>query len=99
MVAKNFYIILCRKQFPLILAYAVTIHKCQGLSLDSAIIDLSAKVFTSGMALSRVRILSDLYLIAFDPDCISVITKCIQEVNRLRQMYTERTYHFMQCLL
>ena len=34
-----------RKQFPLTLAYAVTIHKCQGLSLDCAIVDLSSKVF------------------------------------------------------
>ena len=39
MVMKNFYVY--RKQFPLILAYAVTIHKCLGLSLDCAIIDLS----------------------------------------------------------
>ena len=47
-----------RKQFPLILAYAVTIHKCPGLSLNSAIIDLSNKVFSPGMAyvaLSRVQ--------------------------------------------
>ena len=29
-----------RQQFPLIMAYAVTIHKSQGLSLDCAIIDL-----------------------------------------------------------
>jgi len=48
MVMKNFYVY--RKQFPLILAYAVTIHKCQGLSLDCAIIDLSNQVFTAGMA-------------------------------------------------
>ena len=39
MVMKNFFVY--RKQFPLILAYAVTIHKCQGLSLDCAIVDLS----------------------------------------------------------
>ena len=48
MLMKTFYVY--RKQFPLILAYAVTIHKCQGLSLDSAIIDLSSKVFCPGMA-------------------------------------------------
>ena len=55
MLMKTFHVY--RKQFPLILAYAVTIHKCQGLSLDSAIIDLSSKVFSQGMAyvaLSRV---------------------------------------------
>ena len=32
-----------RKQFPLILGYAVTIHKCQGLSLDYVIVNLSNK--------------------------------------------------------
>ena len=48
MVMKNYYVY--RTQFPLILAYAVTIHKCQGLSLDCAIIDLSHKVFADGMA-------------------------------------------------
>uniref|UniRef100_A0A1X7T7K8 ATP-dependent DNA helicase n=1 Tax=Amphimedon queenslandica TaxID=400682 RepID=A0A1X7T7K8_AMPQE len=43
MLSKNLYI--HRKQFPLILSYAITIHKCQGLSLDAAIIDLSTDVF------------------------------------------------------
>ena len=55
-VMKNYYV--RREQFPLILAYAVTIHKSQGLSLDHAIIDLSDKVFCAAMAyvaLSRVR--------------------------------------------
>ena len=42
MLMKSFY--MYQKQFPLILAYAVTIHKCQGLYLDSAIIDLSDQV-------------------------------------------------------
>ena len=36
LVLKKFYVY--RKQFPLILVYAVTIHTCQGLSLDSALI-------------------------------------------------------------
>ena len=44
MIIKNFYVY--RKQYPLVLAYAVTIHKCQGLSLDCAIVDLSDSVCT-----------------------------------------------------
>ena len=49
MLSKNLYI--HRKQFPLILSYAITIHKCQRLSLDTAIIDLSTDVFGDGMAI------------------------------------------------
>ena len=76
---KNYYVY--RKQFPLILAYAVTIHKCQGLSLDCAIVDLSEKVFSAGMAyvaLSRVRSLSGLHLVAFDAKSIKVSISCLK---------------------
>ena len=74
-------------KFPLILAYAVTIHKCQGLSLDCAIVDLSDKVFSAGMAyvaLSRVRSLAGLHLSAFDPRSIIVSRNCLEEINRLQ---------------
>ena len=88
MVMKNFYVY--RKQFPLILAYAITIHKCQGLSLDCAIVDLSDEVFSDGMAyvaLSRVRSLDGLFLTAFDPQSISVSVSSLEEVNRLRKIH------------
>ena len=94
MAMKNDYVY--RTQFPLILAYAVTIHKCQGLTLDCAIIDLSRKVFSDGMsyvAFSRVKTLSGLHLVAFEDTSIRVSAGCIKEMNRLRSCYRSDLPH------
>ena len=48
LLMKSFFVY--GKQFPITIAYAVTIHKCQGLSLDCVIVDLSNNVFCAGMA-------------------------------------------------
>ena len=51
---------------------------------------LSSKVFADGMAyvaLSRVKSLAGLHLISFDNNSIKVNTKCLKEVNRLRELY------------
>ena len=52
-----------RKQFPLRLAYAVSIHKSQGMTLNKAVIELGQADFCRGLsyvAISRVRAISDI---------------------------------------
>ncbi|MEY2847642.1 MAG: hypothetical protein RI885_307 [Actinomycetota bacterium] len=53
------------QQFPLRLAWAVTIHKSQGKTYDRAIVDLGQRSFAPGqtyVALSRITALDGLYL-------------------------------------
>jgi len=57
-----------RFQIPLVLAWAVTVHRCQGLSMDAAVMDLGS-CFASGMvyvALSRVRTMEGVHVLSFD---------------------------------
>ena len=65
-------------------------------SLDCAIIDLSSKVFSDGMsyvALSRVKTLSGLHLVAFEDTSIRVSAGCIKEINRLKSCYRSDLPH------
>ena len=63
------YEFVSRSQIPLQLAFAVTTHKCQGSTLDSALVDIGSGIFEYGqayVALSRVRSLEALYVHDFD---------------------------------
>lgn len=74
-----------RTQVPLILAWAVTVHKCQGMTLDRLETDLS-RAFDYGMvyvALSRVKNLDGLRLTGFNPSKIKAHPKVLDFYQRL----------------
>jgi ATP-dependent exoDNAse (exonuclease V) alpha subunit len=83
-------------QLPLRLAWAITIHKSQGMSLDNAEIDLS-NTFAYGMgyvALSRVRTLSGIRLAGFHPDSLKVDPKVLAFDQGLRNESTANEQMF-----
>ena len=59
-----------RAQIPLKVAYAITIHKSQGATLDCALIDIGSNTFEYGqayVALSRVKSLEGLHIWSLNP--------------------------------
>jgi hypothetical protein len=75
-------------QIPLRLAWAITVHKSQGMSLDSAEIDLG-KSFIQGMgyvALSRVRTLSGIKLLGINEMALKVDEDVIELDQELISM-------------
>ena len=76
------------KQIPLILAWAITIHKAQGATLELAEIDIGSGIFECGqsyVALSRVKDINGLYLTAFNPQKIKVSKKVKDYYNRFTE--------------
>jgi ATP-dependent DNA helicase PIF1 len=74
-------------QIPLRLAWAITVHKSQGMSLDEAVIDLGA-AFEYGqgyVALSRVRRLSGLHLIGYNERSLLVHPDILKDDHRFRE--------------
>lgn len=87
-------------QYPLRLAWAITVHKSQGMSLDAAVIDLS-QAFEYGqgyVALSRVRSLDGLYLLGFNeralevhPEVADADARFRKQAEALQQKYDQKT--------
>jgi ATP-dependent DNA helicase PIF1 len=79
-------------QIPLILSWALTIHKSQGASLDAAEIDVGSGIFECGqtyVALSRVKSLDGLYLTSFDAKRIR-INKKVKEYYESLTLFQEQ---------
>lgn len=75
-------------QVPLRLAWAITVHKSQGMTLDAAEIDLS-KTFERGqgyVALSRLKNLSNLKLLGFNDTAIQVDALALKADKRFQEL-------------
>lgn len=81
-------------QVPLILAWALTIHKSQGATMDAAEIDVGSDIFECGqtyVALSRVKSLEGLYLTSFDASRIRINRKVKEFYESLTLYHETRT--------
>ncbi|EME85545.1 uncharacterized protein MYCFIDRAFT_210260 [Pseudocercospora fijiensis CIRAD86] len=82
------YSLLARTQIPLAAAWAMTIHKAQGMTLDKVIVDLS-RAFEDGqvyVALSRARTPEGLKVLNLGQDCSN------GGCNRQVKEFLKRTY-------
>jgi ATP-dependent DNA helicase PIF1 len=80
------------RQIPIILAWALTIHKSQGATMDAIEVDAGSGIFECGqtyVALSRVKSLEGLYLSAFDVTRIKVNRKVQEFYERMRKMKSD----------
>ena len=77
-------------QFPLTLAYALTAHKCQGMTIkspDTIVVDLET-VFAAGMAyvmLGRIQNICQLYFKTFNPSKFMVSPSALEEAQSIKK--------------
>ena len=80
-------------QYPIIYAWATTIHKIQGATLDCAEIDIGSNVFTPGqsyVALSRLKSFDGLFLKNFSKENISAhprVVKFYENLHDRRKLF------------
>ena len=75
------------RQFPLRSSAAKTIHRCQGDTLNEAVVDLPSckREHMHYVALSRLRSISGLHILNMNENKITVSKKVQEEMTRLRQ--------------
>ena len=84
------------QQIPLRLAWAITIHKSQGMTLEAAEINLS-HTFEKGqgyVALSRLKSIQGLRLLGFNDQALELDSLAIKADRRFQELSEEAEQHF-----
>ena len=84
------------EQVPLRLAWAITIHKSQGMTLEAAEINLS-HTFEKGqgyVALSRLKSINGLRLLGFNDQALELDSLAIKADRRFQELSTEAEIHY-----
>jgi hypothetical protein len=79
-----------RLMLPLVMCWASTVHKAQGMTLERVVIDLSKNTIPAAMgytALSRVTALKGLFLQGFATGSLKVDPAALMEYDRLRKFH------------
>lgn len=91
-----------RCQLPIVTSFAISIHKSQGLSLDSCTVHLGKHLFTYGLAfvaVSRVRTFNGLYVTEIDDKKLLVNKKKVGPCSPepLKELYRLKLLDFLEC--
>ncbi|MDR2789992.1 MAG: AAA family ATPase [Campylobacteraceae bacterium] len=77
------------KQFPIKLAYAITIHKSQGMSIENLICDIN-NIFENSqfyVAVSRAVSAKNLYIMYSRDDFDAYLKRCVRTDDRVKEFY------------
>lgn len=91
-----------RYQLPIVTSFAISIHKSQGLSLDSCTVHLGKHLFTYGLAfvaVSRVRTFDGLFITEIDENKLLVNKKKVGPCSPepLKELYRLKLIDFLEC--
>lgn len=80
-----------RKQFPIRVAFAITVHKAQGITLEKAVVNITIREFTAGLryvAVSRVKSINTLMF--EKPFDFSLFTNSLRSAGLVREADIKR---------
>ncbi len=83
-------ILMTRRQFPLSLGYAITVHRSQCMTYNKLVVDLTGINWKPGMfytILSRTRKLTDIIILAYDRKSFKVVSSISMIIHQYLLRY------------